>query len=209
MTVHYYGIANCEFGYLDGAPVIIAPPDTDTALLTQYAFEQDADGRWFHALTVNEMQYINSGADPAIFGETPKSINVPRRLHIIALLCCGLGMYIPLLVPIVSHIPFSLGTAMLLAGGCITAGLILMIYMNVRYPSRKAKKALLRYLFLHAANVLAFLLFVSTCQRCTSGFSNCFNSCKGCTAGRSESSNADSLAGLETLPPPDAEHSGS
>jgi len=182
MTVHYYGIENCAFNYLEGRAIIVAPPDSVPDILMQAGFEQLPDGRWVHVLTSDELRFINNSSDPAIFGIPPDSHIQSDRLIILSQICyyCG-GLAAPL---VLLHFKVPFVYVLMPFLGFMTTGLVLLIVARVRYPSCKTDKKLRHYL----VTLVGVLLVLAACDRCIQGCNNTFQACGGCTQEKSESS---------------------
>ena len=194
MTVHYYGIANCDFNYLNGAPVIVAPPDTDSERLSQTRFEQQPDGRWVHFLTEDEYDHINHSSDPAVFGQLPASQSFISLLELLVVISQYAALIVPLIlfaVKVPDIIAWLTGIAILIAG------LIILIVLRVRYPARSSMKGILVYIL---SAVLCFwgVFFGSMCIKCSQCYLSCANGENPSCQGKCSTSNPGSSGTSET-----------
>lgn len=150
MQIHYYEVPGCDFVIHEGKPVIIAPSGTAEASLREQGFQQDKNGKWYKFLNEKEYHDVMIGYpdNDVIFTDKeypPQYTPCPEEFPKEKFSNSPIVLSITFLILIISAIALPANFEWLGMWSSVLwiAGLILILFLRIKYPANPLGKMLL------------------------------------------------------------------
>lgn len=182
MKVNYYGIHSCEYILNEDKTLIAAPLGVKIQAVQQLGFYKAEDGRWYKELSPDEALFFHSMRNMDvvdfpentstnkhdIFNQNDMSPADKKKAYILYVIALFLIFGVGLLSYLLSK-NFGIITFPVVASSFIV-GIILMIYVNIRYPKNNVRKLfdviniiseVIMIMF-----IISFFLLTKSCSGC-------------------------------------------